>query len=227
VKTVTILVLVFAVAAAAGLAAVATVQRVRGDCDALVRLDHLPTLEQRAQLPALVGFAIANDARVVELVRLQLPAWIGAFKPLGAGKLANVIGLTLVGGGLMHGNRRAVLGGVTLLEGNMILGVAVDGLKDSFGRVRPNHRGPGRWFAGGTSFPSSHTAHAFLMATVLSTTFDEPESRDVFWWLAVGVALQRLHEGVHYPTDVIAGGALGWWIGDRLCLAHGLVAGRT
>jgi membrane-associated phospholipid phosphatase len=204
----------------------AGVGQVRRDLASLVRIHGLPSLDGRVRVPDAVALAIANDARIVALARRQFPDWVEDFKPLGAGKLANEIGLMLVGGGLLHGDRRAVVGGLTLLEGNLIVGVVIDGAKAAFGRVRPNHPGPGRWFAGGTSFPSSHTTHAFLIASVLSTTFDEPESRDVFWWLAVGVALQRLHEGVHYPTDVIAGGALGWWIGDRLCLAHGLVARR-
>ena len=89
--------------------------------------------------------------------------------------------------------------------------------------VSLSHPVPGRWVAGGDSFPSSHAAHAFLIASVLDTTFEEPEWRWIIYAMASGVALQRLHEGVHYPTDVIAGGALGWWIGNRLSVSHGLV----
>jgi membrane-associated phospholipid phosphatase len=205
---------------------VAAVGRVTRDLESMVGAGELPSLDRSVRVPAFVGLAIADDARIVALARRQLPDWIETFKPLGAGKLANQVALTLVGGGLTHGDRRAVIGGLTLLEGNAVLGVAVDAVKAGFGRVRPNHPGPGRWFAGGDSFPSSHTAHACLLASVLSATLDEPEWRGVFRALAFAVALQRLHEGVHYPTDVLAGGALGCRIGERLAAAHGLTPTR-
>ncbi len=221
-RTVASVLVLGGVVAAAGWTVRATVEQVRHDAAALLPLDRLPSLDQLAHTPGVVGFAAANDSNLVALGRRQVPDWIENFKPLGAGKLANVIGLTLLGGGLIHGDRRAALGGLTLLEGNLMVGVAIDVSKDAFGRVRPNHPGPGRWFAGGDSFPSSHTAHAFLMASVIGATFDDPEWRQALCLLASGVALQRLHEGVHYPTDILAGGALGWWIGNRLSVSHGL-----
>ncbi len=203
------------------------IEHERRSLGAILALERLPRPDRVASgLPAAVGFAIANDSLVVELARRQLPDWIDDLKPLGAGKLADVVGLTLLGGGILHADRRAVVGGLTLLEGNVLAGVAVDLGKDGFGRVRPNHPGPGRWFAGGDSFPSSHSTHAFLMASVLDATFDDPGMREAVRLLAAGVALQRLHEGVHYPTDVLAGRALGELVGYRLARANGLSSSR-
>jgi membrane-associated phospholipid phosphatase len=225
-RTAAVVVLLAGIAVTAGLGVAAVVERGEHDAAALATIGPPPTLNQVEPTLGAVAFAAANDSNLVALAGRQLPDWVEDFKPLGAGKLANAVGAVLLGGGLLHGDRRAAIGGLTLLEGNLILGEAVDAIKAAFGRVRPNHPGPGRWFAGGDSFPSSHTAHAFLMASVLSATFDDPECRRVFYGLACAVALQRLHEGVHYPTDVLAGGALGWWIGHRLSVAHGLVAAR-
>ncbi len=193
------------------------------DAAALVTLDRPLPKDQLALRLGLVELAASDDTRWVALARQELPGWIDNFKALGAGKTANTVGALLLANGLAHGERRALIGGLTLLEGNLILGVVVDISKQAFGRVRPNHPGPGRWFAGGDSFPSSHAAHAFLIASVLDATVEEPEWRWIIFAMASGVALQRLHEGVHYPTDVIAGGALGWWIGRRLSVSHGLV----
>ena len=65
-------------------------------------------------------------------------------------------------------------------------------------RVRP----PDRF-----SFPSGHTASAFLMMTLLSNVFPALQIPTFCWAALVGVA--RVYLGVHYPTDVIAGAFLG------------------
>jgi membrane-associated phospholipid phosphatase len=193
------------------------------DAAALVTVSGPLPKDRLALGLGLVELAASDETRWVALARQELPGWIDSFKPLGAGRTANIVGASLLANGLVRRERRSMIGGLTLLEGNLILGVVVDVSKQAFGRVRPNHPGPGRWFAGGDSFPSSHAAHAFLIASVLGATLEEPESQWIIFAMASGVALQRLHEGVHYPTDVLAGGALGWWIGHRLSVSHGLV----
>jgi undecaprenyl-diphosphatase len=57
------------------------------------------------------------------------------------------------------------------------------------------------------SFPSGHSATSFACATVLSAF--APRWRVPFFLLATLIALSRLYNGVHYPTDVVAGALLG------------------
>lgn len=57
------------------------------------------------------------------------------------------------------------------------------------------------------SFPSAHTALAFALAFGLAQLF--PNGRGVFFLCASLVALQRVVDGRHFPSDVLVGAAIG------------------
>jgi len=58
------------------------------------------------------------------------------------------------------------------------------------------------------SFPSGHTSTAFVSVVVLSNYY--PKGKPVFYSLAGLIALSRIYVGVHFPVDVVIGGALGY-----------------
>jgi undecaprenyl-diphosphatase len=58
-----------------------------------------------------------------------------------------------------------------------------------------------------TSFPSGHSATAFAFATGAGAEL--PLLAPVLIPLAGAVAYSRVHTGVHYPSDVMAGAAIG------------------
>jgi|tagenome__1003787_1003787.scaffolds.fasta_scaffold20234997_2 membrane-associated phospholipid phosphatase len=58
-----------------------------------------------------------------------------------------------------------------------------------------------------TSFPSGHAASAFAFATGVAADF--PEAGIPLNLAAAVVAYSRVHTGVHYPGDVIAGSVAG------------------
>ena len=111
--------------------------------------------------------------------------------------------------------QRRVLGRLALLYG--IQSGILYGLKFLIQRQRPLYflemasklsKGPGEILD--PSFPSGHAVYAFMMATLLAHWF--PRSQIIFFLLAGFIGWTRIYLGVHYPTDVIAGGLLGYGI---------------
>jgi membrane-associated phospholipid phosphatase len=68
----------------------------------------------------------------------------------------------------------------------------------------PDRRAP---MPASTSFPSGHAASAFAFATGVGSVL--PAESIPIRALATVVAYSRVHTGVHYPADVVAGGFLG------------------
>lgn len=61
----------------------------------------------------------------------------------------------------------------------------------------------------GLSFPSSHSASSFAAARAFGALLPSPP----LYGLAAAMAFSRLYLGVHYPSDIAAGTALGLAVG--------------
>ena len=69
---------------------------------------------------------------------------------------------------------------------------------------------------GSASFPSGHTVTAFALALAVALAFRNIYSTIIVFAWAVAVGFSRIYCGVHYPSDVVAGIALGL-ISSYLC----------
>lgn len=107
-------------------------------------------------------------------------------------------------------------------ESSLFTGIITGFLKLSAGRKRPfKDKGSLSFkpFSGANSWPSSHAAQAFSLATVLSDEYGAPVSY-ISYSLASLVALSRMREDLHWASDVFAGALLGHFVSRILCGIH-------
>lgn len=98
--------------------------------------------------------------------------------------------------------------------GTVLMNVVVTyGVKKLVGRQRPYNEYPAliqsTHFERDSSFPSGHTSNAFATATSLSLSFKKWYVTVPAYLWAASAGYSRLYLGQHYPTDVLAGAAVG------------------
>jgi membrane-associated phospholipid phosphatase len=105
----------------------------------------------------------------------------------------------------------------TLIDVNIV----GEALKIAADRARPtedNGRGrfevgPSRWNSG---FPSGHAMNSWALASVIAHEYPKPWVKVVAYGLASTVVVSRVGARRHFPGDVMAGSAIGWFMGDYL-----------
>ena len=99
-----------------------------------------------------------------------------------------------------------------------VVDLAVKSIAD---RERPNEgHGEGHFWAStspryNSSFPSGHAIETFALASIFAHEYhDKLWVKLLAYAYAGGVVGARLAANQHFPGDVVAGGAIGWFIGD-------------
>jgi len=104
----------------------------------------------------------------------------------------------------------------TLIDANIV----GETLKLVTNRARPTERdghghfqdgANGRW---NSSFPSGHALNTWALASVIAHEYPTPLVKIVAYGLASTVIISRVGARKHFPGDVVAGSAIGWFLGD-------------
>jgi membrane-associated phospholipid phosphatase len=125
-----------------------------------------------------------------------------------------------IGGAFAHNEKARETG---ILGGEAIIDAAIVGevVKLATQRQRPlDGNGNGSFFQGGSSFPSGHSAVSWALASVVAHEYNKGWYPYAAYGLASLVSLSRLSGQQHFPSDVLAGGAMGWFVGRYVFKTH-------
>jgi undecaprenyl-diphosphatase len=143
--------------------------------------------------------------------------WLGLIEKLGAVWLVLALLLGVLGHmGALRTTGLVFYTGLTTLAAD----AASFLVKDVTHRTRPFVAHPQidpLYVVHSSSFPAGHAATAFAGAVLLSSI--RPRLAPWFLLLAAAIGCSRVYVGVHYPTDVLAGAALGAAVGGVAALA--------
>src|SRR5262249_46060872 len=100
--------------------------------------------------------------------------------------------------------------------------VMTESLKYSLRRERPYQGdGTGPFFqAGGTSFPSEHSAAAWSIAAVIAHEYPGPLTKFLAYSAASMVSYSRIRAEKHFPSDVLIGALLGQLAAHQVYKKH-------
>lgn len=165
---------------------------------------------------------------------MRTPSSVGSFI---GGPTPIALGVTFYTVGRATGNTFARNTGRELIRSIAISGGITALTKGLVGRARPfaaagdpDVFSPGRGFANGAlaSFPSGHTSAAFATATVLARELHAAHvgprwlTNSLLFGGAAFVGYSRVYDRQHWPSDVVAGAALGAITGyEVVAHAHG------
>jgi len=171
---------------------------------------ELPILAATGVLIAKVDRPADNR---IQSMSLQQTRWsnIGLGLEIGSAALAYGVGC-----GKHHSYLRDT--GFKALAAMGAAGTADLALKLAFDRQFPyTPNSKGKFWGGGRSFPSGHSATSFAFAAVVAHRY--PKNKWVKWGayaLATGVSLSRYPAKKHYASDILIGATLGYVTGTYL-----------
>ena len=120
--------------------------------------------------------------------------------------------IVVLGIGIIQKDSSLKSKGIFMVEAFCVNAFTTTALKLAFNRDRPFVTYPyldKQAEAGSYSFPSGHTSTAFTLATSLSMAFPKWYVVVPSYVYACAAGYSRMHLGVHYPSDVLAGAIVG------------------
>ena len=160
------------------------------------------------------GLQRFDDRIMIDLQDHRTPEQTGVFLFLSRTNLYGDIGIPagLLAGGIISNNKEMRQNSLYIASSTALSFGLTFLIKHIVKRPRPfvqNINIVPVYRAGGTSFPSGHTSSSFATATALSRAYPKWYVIAPAYLWAGSVSYSRMYLGVHYPTDVAAGAALG------------------
>ena len=175
----------------------------------VVAVAKAPTVKGVALTAAAVGAALVLDDEIARVARNNdspaLDRVTEFAEPFGGGASDKVMAGFLLYG-LARDDARARAVAFDAVVSSVIASKAITpAMKQLTNRTRPN--------GGDESFPSNHATQAFAVATVIASHYEQRWVHWLAYGLAGGVGLARIYHDAHHTSDVIAGAAIGAFVG--------------
>jgi membrane-associated phospholipid phosphatase len=163
---------------------------------------------------------VASDSWWARQVPASHISTIKTISDYGTYSLLGLSGASFLLGQIHHNDHLSEAG---LLTGEAAIdSVAVAyAFKEVTQRQRPlQDDGNGRFFTGGSSFPSQHAAIAWSIASIWAHEYPGWLSQAAAYGLASTITATRVTSKQHFPSDAIIGSVLGWYFGRETYRAH-------
>ena len=187
-------------------------------------------LKWDALFAAVLTPLIVTDEQVVQQVN---PAWhdtgIAISNGILWGNVATAGGIFITG--LATDNTHAKDTGVATARAVADSVLMYGAMKIAFQRERPfTDRGEGKFFSGNWqhgSFPSGHSMFNWTIASVIAHEYPHWPVAVAMYGLATASSTFRVTAGVHFPSDVVAGGVMGYLIGRYVAKQDNHLPGKA
>ncbi|MGA2350812.1 MAG: phosphatase PAP2 family protein [Terracidiphilus sp.] len=184
-------------------------------------------------LAYLVPFVVATtltitvDHKVMSSAKLDNPSLNSQAASASNGLLGGFVAVPVVIYGLGHiqhndeGTETGILAGEAMVD-SLVLDEA---MKAVTRRERPTlDNARGKFFQSGigmdSSFPSTHCMIAWSSAAVIASEYNSPFIKLTAYGLATGLSASRVVAREHFPSDVLVGSTVGWFVGRYVFHKH-------
>jgi undecaprenyl-diphosphatase len=144
--------------------------------------------------------------------------------PFGGHRALEISALMILTGAGIHDDTLRDAGRDSLQSEFFAAGIVTPLLKIAFGRARPNQNQGSHSFQpfdkNFASFPSGHATNAFAFATAVAGHYDGWVIPTIVYTVASGVAVSRVNDHVHFPSDVVAGALIGHAVAKGILARH-------
>jgi capsule assembly protein Wzi/PAP2 superfamily protein len=116
-----------------------------------------------------------------------------------------------------HQRETGLLAGEAVIDSLLVS----EGLQLIASRERPLQAdGGGKFFQGGSSFPSNHSAAAWAAAGILAHEYHGTLTKLLAYGLASTISVASVGSKQHFPSDVLIGSGLGWLVSEYVYREH-------